>query len=61
MGQNNSKNQTKLQNKEKFKHLNKLASNADAARLQKHDTLHQRMLTPKMARIMKQQKEQQQT
>ena len=40
MGQNTSKNQTKLQNKEKFKHLNKLASNADAARLQKHDVLH---------------------
>ena len=41
MGQNSSKNQTKLHNKDKFKHLNKLAlsdaQSNDNERIKKHD------------------------
>lgn len=57
MGQNTSKNRAKLHNEDKFKHLNKLTQNdamgSDAERIKKHDTLHKRMLTPKLTRMMK--------
>ena len=56
MGQNTSKNQAKLHNKDKFKHLNKLAQGDaltnDAERIQQHNMLQNRILSPKMGKLM---------